>query len=112
MATLHLEPVTLPIREENGVHRIGRTRVSLDVVLRAFVEGQTPDQVLRNFDTLDMADLYLIFGYFMKHRSEAVDYLRECDEEWKEQRREWEASHPELIGLREQLMERARARSA
>jgi uncharacterized protein (DUF433 family) len=112
MATLHLEPVTLPIREESGVHRIGNTRVSLEVVLRSLLEGQSPDQVFRNFDTLDLADLYLIFGYFTKHRSEATEYLHKCDEEWNNRRREWEAAHPLCLNLRDQMMERARARSA
>ena len=113
MATLHLEPITLPIRvDESGVYRVGATRVSLDVVLRGFLEGQSPEEIRKNFDSLNPADLLVIFGYFMKRRTEAAEYVRECDEEWEACRREWEAAHPETVGLREQLLERARARSA
>jgi uncharacterized protein (DUF433 family) len=64
--------------------RIGKTRVTLDTLVAVFNNGETPEQIAQNFPTLDLADIYLALGYYIRHRAEVDEYLaareREADE--------------------------------
>ncbi|MFO0810294.1 MAG: hypothetical protein U0746_16855 [Gemmataceae bacterium] len=52
MTTAEFEPLTVavPLREEPpGVFRVGNSRVLLDLVIRAFQDGATPEGVVASF---------------------------------------------------------------
>ena len=95
MATLTLgaEPVPLN-RDENGVIRVGGTRVTLDTVARAFVEGMTAEEIVDQYPSLRLADIYSVIAYILNHRADVDDYLREQDRLSAEVRREVEAKRP------------------
>lgn len=112
MAPLMLEPTTVPIRcDATGVHRVGQTRVTLEVVLQAHLEGESPEAICRSFDTLDLGDVYAVIAYFLKHRDEMAAFLRNCDDEADAARRELEATNPDALAVRELILERHRSQS-
>src|SRR6266576_1752649 len=68
MTTLDFEPltVTVPLREEPaGVFRVGKSRVLLEVVLRAFKAGATPEAIVQSYDTLNLADVYAVVTHYL-----------------------------------------------
>jgi uncharacterized protein (DUF433 family) len=64
------------LRTDNtGTVRIGRSRVTLDVVLADYRSGMTPEEIVRQLDTLDLADVYAAIAYYHRHRAEVDEYL-------------------------------------
>ena len=68
------EPVPLQVTED-GVVRVGGTRVTLDTVIAAFEEGSTAEEIVEQYPALGLADAYGAIGYYLRHRSEVDAYL-------------------------------------
>src|SRR5437868_13913301 len=79
MTTLDFEPltVTVPLREEPpGVFRVGKSRVLLELVLRAFKAGATPEAIVQSYDTLNLADVYAVVSRYLAAPEPFEEYLR------------------------------------
>ena len=104
---LSLEAGPLPIRVDHGsggALRVGPTRVTLEVVLTAHLQGYTPEQIVRQFDTLDLADVYTVIGHYIRHRAVFDEYLAECERAYQERRAQALANGQ--LGLKERLLAR------
>ena len=113
MTTVDFKPlaVTVPLREEpHGVFRVGQSRVLLELVIRAFQRGATPEAIVQSYDTLSLPDVYAVVSYYPANPAPFEDYLRERDEAAAETRRQIEAAQPRRENLREVLLARARAK--
>jgi uncharacterized protein (DUF433 family) len=65
-----------PLRvDEGGAVRVGRSRVTLDVVVGQYENGMTPEDMVRAYDTLAPADVHAVIAYYLRHRTEARAYL-------------------------------------
>jgi len=105
---LALDAPPLPLAaDDDGVIRVGGTRVPLATVITAFHQGATPEEIVAGFDTLDLADVYAVIAYYLRHAAEVDVYLAEQRERAAEVRREVEARFPQA-GLRERLLARRR----
>ncbi|HXG66547.1 MAG TPA: DUF433 domain-containing protein [Blastocatellia bacterium] len=98
------EPVPLTLDAE-GVARIAGTRVSLDSVVFAFEEGSTPEEIVQQYPSLDLADVYSVIGYYLQHRAEVKDYLRQRQNQRQVIREEIESRFPPQ-GMRDRLLAR------
>ncbi len=90
-----------------GVLRIGKTRVSLDSVIIAFNSGATPEQIIQDFDTLTLAEIYAAISYYLNNREEVNSYLAKREKRNKELRKinDERFNHQ---GLRTRLLARRR----
>ena len=94
-------------RDAQGAYRVGGTRVTLDLVVRAFNRGATAEEIVQKYDGLQLSDVYQVIGYYLKHADELAEYF--------ENRVRGEEgslfSHPEWspIGLRDRLLARRKA---
>lgn len=61
----------------DGVVLVGGTRVTLDTVVAAFREGATAEEIVQQYPTLNLADIYAVIGYYLRRRPEVDDYLRQ-----------------------------------
>ncbi len=105
------EPIPVPLRQDaTGAIRIGRSRVLLELVIRAFRDGATPEAIVQAYDTLERPDVYAVLAYCLAHQEEVDDYMLRCEEEADAIRREIEAAQPSLSDLRERLLARSQAR--
>ncbi|MBA4063800.1 MAG: hypothetical protein C0501_08825 [Isosphaera sp.] len=108
---LNIQPEAPPLRvDETGTVRVGATRVILELVVHAFRDGATPEQIVQDYDTLDLADVYSVVGYYLRHRVEVDAYLAERAREGEELRKRIEASQRHLPDIRARLLA-ARARA-
>ena len=91
-------------RDVHGVYRVGGTRVTLDLVVRAFNRGATAEEFAQKYDSLRLPDVYQVIGYYLKHAEELAEHL---ETRAREEERLL-TSHPEWSpkGLRERLLAR------
>ena len=104
-APLSVDAVVPSLRvDEGGVVRVGRGRISLDLVVEQYENGMTPEEMVRAYDTLVLADAYAAIAYYLGHRDEVRAYLKRREEEAESLRAKIEAARPR-IG-REELLAR------
>ncbi len=96
-------------RDAEGVYRVGDSRVTLDLVVRAFNRGATAEEIVQDFPSLQLSDVYQVIGYYLKHGAELAPYFEQRDrEECELLARHEEAWSPK--GLRERLLARRTSR--
>ncbi|MBN1180588.1 MAG: DUF433 domain-containing protein [Anaerolineae bacterium] len=99
--TLEAEPVPLAT-DADGV---GGTRVTLDTVVTAFEDGATAEEIVYQYPSLGLADVYSVIGYYLQRRSEVEAYLRQRQQRADEVRWQNEARF-DPRGIRERLLAR------
>jgi uncharacterized protein (DUF433 family) len=67
-------PLTM---DKHGSYRVGESGVRLDTVLYAFNSGSSPEQIVKEFPSVELADVHLIIGHYLRHRDEVNRYLEE-----------------------------------
>jgi uncharacterized protein (DUF433 family) len=70
------EPIPL-VTDASGVVRISNTRVTLDTVITAFLEGATAEEIMEQYTSLQLSDVYSVIGYYLRHQAEVDTYLVE-----------------------------------
>jgi Protein of unknown function (DUF433) len=113
MTTVDFEPLTVAVplwEEPPGVFRVGKSRVLLELVLRAFQHGETPEGIVRSYRSLQLADVYAVISHYLANRAPFDEYLRQCDEEAEAVRRKLESAGMTNRVSREELQARARAK--
>lgn len=94
-------------RDAQGVYRVGGTRVTLDLVVRAFNRGATAEEIVQKYGSLQLPDVYQVIGYYLKHADALAEYFanRAREEE------SLLSAHPEWSprGLRDRLLARRNA---
>ena len=105
--TLDITADRVPLAlDDDGVARVGGSRIPLDTVVCAFMQGATPEQISEQFPSLRLSDIYGVIGYYLDHRDEVDEYLSIRAVQAKEIREEIEA-RSDLVGIRERLVRRS-----
>jgi uncharacterized protein (DUF433 family) len=106
---LPLEAQSPPLRiNADGVILVGNTRVPLETVVVTFNRGATAEEILQQYPTLTLTDIYLVIGYYLQYRAEVDEYIRQQREESARIRQENETRF-DPNGIRERLLARRRA---
>ncbi len=58
-----------------GAIRVRGTRVMLDVIIVAFQDGATPEDIVQKFPSVALPDVYLIIAHYLTHTAEIDAYL-------------------------------------
>jgi uncharacterized protein (DUF433 family) len=104
--TLIAAPIPLKL-DQDGVLRVGGTRVTLDTVVHAYERGETPEEIAINFDTLKLPDIYAVIGYYLRHKDVVGLYLMEREKRAEEVRRQATPLLPSR-DLRDRLLARSK----
>ncbi|WP_103670248.1 DUF433 domain-containing protein [Pseudanabaena sp. BC1403] len=76
--TLTIAVEAAPLETDfDGVVRVGKTRITLDTVVTAFLEGATVEEIGAQYTSLELSDIYSAIGYYLKHKVEVDAYLVE-----------------------------------
>ncbi len=73
---IHTEPIPLETTAD-GVVRISGTRVTLDTVVAAFNEGATAEEIVQQYPSLQLADVYSVISYYLREQSTVDAYLQQ-----------------------------------
>jgi uncharacterized protein (DUF433 family) len=102
-----IQPVAVPLFDDGrGGLRVTGTRVLLERIVHAFEDGATPERIVQSYDTLQLADVYAVLTWYLRHKAEVEDYLRKRAEEAEAIRRTIEAKQPDRAELRARLLAR------
>ncbi len=94
--------------DQDGVIRVGGTRVTLDTVVHAFQQGHSAEEIASHYPALKLADVYAVIAYYLDNRESVNDYLQQQATEAEEVWREIEAASDYQL-FRERLLARYRA---
>lgn len=92
-------------RDEYGVIRVAGTRVTLDTVIHVFKAGASAEDVVEQYPSLTLPDVYMVLSYYLRHRDEVETYLERRAREDEGVRRQNEARF-DSRGIREMLLAR------
>jgi uncharacterized protein (DUF433 family) len=103
---ISISEVAIPLKvDKSGVVRVGGTRVTLDTVVIAFKEGATAEEIMQQYPTLKLGDIYYAIAYYLDHQPEVEEYLRQREEHADRVRR-YIASPVDLQELRDRMAAR------
>lgn len=100
-----LERDIIPLKEDTtGAIRVGNSRVLLELVIRAFQDGASPESIVQRYPTLSLSDVYLTVGYYLRHRDEIEDYLNRREQLGESVRQRLSSIQPDLSLIRSRLL--------
>jgi uncharacterized protein (DUF433 family) len=99
-----METVALEANSD-GVILVGKTRVTLDTVVEAFKEGATAEEIIYQYPSLRLADVYSVIAYYLNHQAEIEAYLIQRREQYEKVKSKIE-SQLSQVGIRERLLAR------
>jgi uncharacterized protein (DUF433 family) len=98
------------LREEaDGAVRVGDSRVLLELVVRAFQDGATPEAIMQRYPTLALSDVYDAIAYYLRHGSEVEQYLASREQKAEEIQQRIQAYQGDLGEIRARLLARRKA---
>lgn len=96
--------------DRHGVVNVGGTRVTLDAVVGAFLQGATAEEIALRCDVLSLSDVYATIAHYLRHRNEIDAYLAGERNAATEARAKY-ARTLDVDVLRERLLARPSVRS-
>jgi uncharacterized protein (DUF433 family) len=102
--TIAPNPVPLSTTAD-GTVVVGQTRVTLETVITSFKQGAIAEEIAEQFSSLDLADVYAVISYYLRHQSEVEAYLLQQAQRSQAVRQENERRFPS-VGLRDRLLAR------
>jgi uncharacterized protein (DUF433 family) len=104
-----IQPEAPPLRQDaSGALRVGSSRVLVELVVRAFQDGATPETIAQRYPTATLADIYAVIAYYLRHRQELDAYLAEREQRAQEVRQSIERHQGDLADLRRRIFARQR----
>jgi uncharacterized protein (DUF433 family) len=98
------EPIPLET-DADGVVHVGGTRVTLDTIVAAFEDGATAEEIVYQYPSLSLADVYSVIGYYLQRRPDVEAYLRRRQQQADKVRQQNEARF-DPRGIRDRLLAR------
>jgi uncharacterized protein (DUF433 family) len=76
--SLNFDKLTVPLNTDlQGIVRIGGTRITLDTVIGAFHRGSTAEEIVQDYSSLRLDDIYAAITFYLRNRSAVDAYLEE-----------------------------------
>ncbi len=73
---------------DNGALRIGKTRVSLDSIVYAYLDGHSAESIQEQFPAVSLEEVYGAIAYYLGNRKSVQEHLARQEQRWEELRRE------------------------
>ena len=87
-----------------GALRVGDSRVLLELVIRAFQDGATPESIVQRYSTLTLPNVYAVIAYYLRHRTEVEGYLARREQLADEVRQRIDSQQGDLSDIRARLL--------
>jgi len=76
--TLLIETQPLPlVLDSDGVVRVSGTRVTLDTIVYAFLDGATAEEIAQQYPSVSLPDIYSVIGYYLNQSAKVNEYLQQ-----------------------------------
>jgi Uncharacterized conserved protein len=108
---LSITTTPLPlVKDDRGMVRVGGTRVTLETVVTAFKNGSTCEEIVYQYPSLKLADVYAVISYYLNNQAEVEAYLEERQKKAEMIRKKIESNF-DSQGIRERLLKRRAAKN-
>lgn len=91
---------------KRGGLRVGKSRVLVELVIRAFKDGATPEGLAQRYPTATLTDIYGVLAYYLRHQPEMEAYLKTRERQAEDIRSRIEAHQRDTTELRNRLLAR------
>jgi uncharacterized protein (DUF433 family) len=91
-------------RDASGAFRVGGSRVLLELVIRAFQDGATPETIAQRYPSVALGDIYAVVAYYLRHREDIESYLTDREQQAREVRQRIESRQGDLADFRARLL--------
>lgn len=71
------------VAHELGAYRVAGTRISLDSLVYAYLNGQTAEAIAQAFPLLTLEQVYGALAYYLAHRETIDAYLRQGSQDFE-----------------------------
>lgn len=71
------------IEQRDGGYWIKGTRISLDSVVYAFLNGQSPESISQDYPLLTLEQIYGAVAFYLAHKQILDQYLQQGEEEFE-----------------------------
>ncbi len=82
------------VEKREGVLRVANTRVSLDSIVYAFRDGQTPESIAQSFPLVTLEQVYGAIAVYLANRAEIDDYLEREEADFEAFRQQTRQADP------------------
>jgi uncharacterized protein (DUF433 family) len=107
MSVPALEPMTVPLRQDEfGGLRVAETRVLLELIVRAYHAGATPEEIVQAYDVLKLRDVYAVVAWCLSNETAVQEYMTERERQASTIRNELHAIRPVNTELLQSLRTR------
>jgi uncharacterized protein (DUF433 family) len=96
------------IEQRDGGYYVAGVRISLDSIVYAFNEGQSPEAIQEDFPLLKRSQIYGAIAFYLDHQAEIDRYLEETEREFEGSAIPLEQANPALW----EKIQRAKAHSS
>lgn len=77
------------VEQREDTYWVTGTRVSLDSIVYAFLEGQTVESIAQSFPVLTLEEVYGAITFYLANRYDIDAYLRREEAEFEAWRQSW-----------------------
>jgi uncharacterized protein (DUF433 family) len=96
--------IDVPLRtDQDGVIRIGPTRVTLVTIIQCLRRGDTAEYIHEGFPTVPFADIHSVIAYYLLNQREVDEYVDEILAEGERLRQLHEANDPKAQAFNEKM---------
>ena len=99
------------VADERGMVRVSGTRVPLEIVVDAFNQGDSAEEIAAAYSSLALPDVYAVLTYYLRHRDAVDAYVNARRQEADALRARLPAEFG-TQGIRERLLARRAASAA
>lgn len=111
--TLIVQTEAPPLRRDSaGSFRVGNSHVLLELVIRAFEDGATPEAIVQRYPTATLADIYGVIAYYLRHEEAVKQYLNEREQQAEAVRSRIESQQRDMSDLRQRILNHQQKPSA
>ena len=75
-------------------YRIANSRVSLDTIVYAFLDGQSPESIAQSLPVLTLEQVYGAIAFYLAHQPEIETYLEKAKADFETKRKASRESDP------------------
>lgn len=93
------------VADAAGCFRVGNSRVTLDTVIGAFLDGAAAEEIAEQYPAMSLGEVYAVIAYYLTHTAEVDNYLLTRGQRAAEVRQANERLF-NPVGLRERLIAR------
>jgi uncharacterized protein (DUF433 family) len=110
LTTVALQSLPRDLRlDESGTIRVGRSRVTFDLVIEEYRDGATPEDIVARYPAVELPEVYSAITWYLHEGQAAEEYLAARTTRMEANRGEIERRFP-AAELRKRLLMRWKAR--